>query len=488
MNDWINKLDKDQLENASLIADEAKKAGISPKLAVAMAFRESNLYHNKGEKITTSPKGAVGIMQIMPNTATELNIDSSDKEQNIRGGVNYLKQMLEKFDNDPMLASAAYNHGANGSFFLGGELPQETKDYIRFIQDHGGFEENKASAVVESGAMQSTPATGYGGVSRGLIEAAGAGAGAVSAGTGVAIKGAIKSAGDAAGEAMAKRLIEEGRASSAGAVPEIASAVQNIVKPIEVGTSDAGRLVKGQTGTMPYNYAKAAGLTDIEAARALDMTKQEGGAHDLSTKRRIALNQIKQNFPGERFVENPRFGGIMTPTQGGGGGPRQSFVIRPSVAPSPEVPQGIAGGEERLPTRQPISTSPNKTEQTSQILSKLAAKYPSLISGFRRILSGGLGGFGGAAGGMEALDRYQRGDMPAAALAGTGALASLGMIPAATAAFAAPVAISAGLGLGGYDLVNAILENSRRGEEYVKENPPTEKELEAARRAYHGQR
>jgi len=72
MADWIDNLDKDQLENANLIAEEAKKAGIPPNLAVSIAFKESNLRHQSDNKITTSKKGALGIMQLMPMTADEL--------------------------------------------------------------------------------------------------------------------------------------------------------------------------------------------------------------------------------------------------------------------------------------------------------------------------------------------------------------------------------------------------------------------------------
>ena len=117
-------------------------------------------------------------------------------------------------------------------------------------------------------------------------------------------------------------------------------------------------MAAGQTGTMPYNYGKAAGLTDIEAGRALDMTKQAGGVHDLATQRREGLNKIQSLFPSETYVENPRYGGIMTPEQGVGRGPRQSFAFKPPVAPTPDMPQGLPGGLSQLPPRQPVSAAP----------------------------------------------------------------------------------------------------------------------------------
>jgi hypothetical protein len=117
-------------------------------------------------------------------------------------------------------------------------------------------------------------------------------------------------------------------------------------------------MASGQTGAQVYNYGKAAGLTDIEAGKALDTTKETGGVHDLSTQRREGLNKVQSMFPGEKFVENPRYGGLLTLDQGVGNGPRQSFSMKAPVAPSPDLPQGQPGGLSQLPPRQPVSTAP----------------------------------------------------------------------------------------------------------------------------------
>jgi hypothetical protein len=63
-------------------------------------------------------------------------------------------------------------------------------------------------------------------------------------------------------------------------------------------------------------------------------------------------------FPGEKFVENPRYGGLLTLDQGVGSGPRESFSMKPAVAPTPDLPQGQPGGLAQLPPRQPVSTAP----------------------------------------------------------------------------------------------------------------------------------
>lgn len=179
MANWIDNLDKEQLENASLIIEEAKKAGVPPNLAVALALRESSLRHQSGEGITRSPKGALGIMQLMPQTAEGLKVDPEDKAQNIRGGINYIKQMLTQFDNDPMLAAAAYNHGPGGSFFKGGELPEETKEFLKAIKEHGGFDAPEtigepAEEAQQASAWESVPESGYGNLTKNIIAGGGA--------------------------------------------------------------------------------------------------------------------------------------------------------------------------------------------------------------------------------------------------------------------------------------------------------------------------
>lgn len=145
---------------------------------------------------------------------------------------------------------------------------------------------------------------------------------------------------------------------------------------IPIGPADAGRMAQGQTGAQVYNYGKAAGLTDIEAAKALDTTKQAGGVHDLSTARREGLNKVQSMFPGERYVENPRYGGLLTLDQGVGSGPRQSFAYKPTIAPTPELPQGQPGGLSQLPPRQPVSTAP------------IAAKGPSGLDAVTNMFKG----------------------------------------------------------------------------------------------------
>lgn len=165
-----------------------------------------------------------------------------------------------------------------------------------------------------------------------------------------------------------------------------------------MGPADAGRMAKGQTGAGVYNYAKDAGLTDIEAGRALDMTKQTGGVHDLSTQRRENLNKVQSMFPGEKYVENPRFGGLLTPDQGGGRGPRASYVYQgPSELPpgqlaGPAAPPP-AGTLVQLPKAVPVPTTPPPPGMGAKVMSGLET-VTDLFKGMMRPVASAVGTVG----------------------------------------------------------------------------------------------
>lgn len=83
-----------------------------------------------------SPKGAQGLMQLMPATQAELNVsDPFNPQENIQGGALYLSQLLAQFKGDFELAAAAYNAGPNAVNKYGGVPPyDETQEYVRRIK------------------------------------------------------------------------------------------------------------------------------------------------------------------------------------------------------------------------------------------------------------------------------------------------------------------------------------------------------------------
>lgn len=107
-------------------------SGLSPQLLEAVAFVESRFRED-----AVSPKGALGMMQLMPATASDLGVDPSDPAQNARGGATYLRQMLAMFDNNLELALAAYNAGPAAVIRHGGVPPYaETRAYVAAVMEY----------------------------------------------------------------------------------------------------------------------------------------------------------------------------------------------------------------------------------------------------------------------------------------------------------------------------------------------------------------
>jgi len=92
-----------------LITQAAVHAGLPPAIVHSIARAESGYRED-----AVSPKGAIGLMQLMPKTASELNADPRDPTQNAEAGARYLRDLLQKYENDPHQVSkaiAAYNAG-----------------------------------------------------------------------------------------------------------------------------------------------------------------------------------------------------------------------------------------------------------------------------------------------------------------------------------------------------------------------------------------
>ncbi len=108
----------------------ARANDLSPALVHAIIKAESD-----GQRKAVSPKGARGVMQLMPFTSKRMNVgDPFDPIENIEGGVRYIKELLATFDGDITSAVAAYNAGPAAVKKYGGIPPyKETRVYVKRV-------------------------------------------------------------------------------------------------------------------------------------------------------------------------------------------------------------------------------------------------------------------------------------------------------------------------------------------------------------------
>jgi hypothetical protein len=327
---FLDELDDAQVDAANKIASKAKELGVDPKLAVAMAYAESRLRMNTGD----SKKGAIGVMQITPATGQDMKLSEEDlrnPDVNIDAGVRILKKHLNKYPDDPRLALVAYNYGPSSDFFSGGELPAETKKYIKDVIGYGGlanFGVNQTSTTTDEGVAPEQapvseptpsqapqfeqdsnysltpppppPAPEPGKATPAEIKER-MDAAVMGGLTGLGVTGVIGSGGilQRAGKAFGKGLLEGSK--PAGTLESVAPAEN---PPGVLGEAQFEQAPKGPyRGKMPRNYGVSAGLSDIEAQQALDMTKNEGGVHDIINKRNKNVNTIKSLDFGKRMAE-----------------------------------------------------------------------------------------------------------------------------------------------------------------------------------------
>jgi soluble lytic murein transglycosylase-like protein len=123
----------------------AREQGIRPDLVRAVIQVESAFNPR-----ARSHKGAMGLMQLMPATARELGVRNAyDPLENIRGGVLYLRGLLDQFAGNEELALAAYNAGPGAVTKYGGTVPpyRETRDYVTKIQGKAGTSLGSRSVI-----------------------------------------------------------------------------------------------------------------------------------------------------------------------------------------------------------------------------------------------------------------------------------------------------------------------------------------------------
>ena len=231
-----------------LITAFAQKSGVDPRLAHAVASVESNTNVNT----KPSSKGAIGIMQLMPETASRLGVDPNDPVQNIQGGITELKRLLDEHHGDVVMALRRYNGSPTAS-------EEATNPYVQSVlgrlQSGGQKSPGEPTIPVSSAAAPSPPPPdkflqGYpktqGAVRLGLkaLPVAGGIAGGI-LGSGVPGVGTALGAGLLAGAGEGLRRASE---SAAGFAPPSTLAEQAEGAALAGGATAAGGAVLGAAG------------------------------------------------------------------------------------------------------------------------------------------------------------------------------------------------------------------------------------------------
>jgi hypothetical protein len=358
------QLSEDQLRVASKIYTEAEKQGVPPELIIPMAMAE-NRFGN-----ATSPAGALGPMQLMPDRAKLLNVDPKNEDENIRGGVTFFKQLYTNKNiggGDPERVDrvyAAYNAGPGTQFVKTGDpkhLPEETLDYLIRIKQFATGTPTTASAAAAkpTESVQPDPwAFDY-----------------------KLLSDKQEAKRPAYGFDIPQDIIGGGIGTAVGAtvgaVPAARQGLMNLAQ--DVGESFRGTPSGPSASGSPSgvrNWALSQGYKDRGAPTYEKAHMFESGTRKGSAWTNPATGETKT--PSFNFQKPPAF-----------------------EAPPPTMGQQLKGALGA------VASSP--------------------------ITKGALGGFGMGAGGVETESRLRQGDIPGAVLAGTGALASAaGMAPPLT--------------------------------------------------------
>jgi soluble lytic murein transglycosylase-like protein len=133
-----------------LVEKAARRHDVDPQLVHAVIRQESGY-----DPFAVSSKGAMGLMQLMPATADRFGVQNIfDPAENVLGGVQYLRHLLDRYNGDPRLTLAAYNAGEGAVDRYGGVPPyRETVDYVSKVRRLYGSAVGSGSDAEQANAL-----------------------------------------------------------------------------------------------------------------------------------------------------------------------------------------------------------------------------------------------------------------------------------------------------------------------------------------------
>lgn len=429
--DIIDRIPEDKIPVAQEIIRIAKEQGIDPRLALAVAIQESGLNQSAIGK-----KGEIGIMQVMPSTGQGLGFKIDElktQDGNIRAGLKYLKQGLDKFG-WPELAVAGYNAGHDHPFFADpskNQLPESTQAYVKSIAGFGVLDpvETEPPAPNLPANQSASPSNeDFKNVmadpdrKKELIMQAGSTLAGAAASKGLDVGTDLIKSGAQILQDKRDVLAAQAAQARAGTPPAPIPTDPMHTRQMQ-GTTDQG--TTGRARQTTYNIGTA---------------QQAAGAKEQKS----IIDALKQ-----RGIVSDSADSLLSKAQGLTATP--SGVLMPASQVYNDIP----------PTQGTTRPAPLQGPSKMQTIGQMAKAIPSAV--FRSpVVTGGLGGLGAFQSASQAVDYAKQGKKPEAGISAAGALSGLASIlpfPPPVKAAAAVASVASPLSLYLYEK-----EKSRRQE------------------------
>lgn len=150
--DWVTKLDARRQATAKRVMAEAQAQGVPHELALAMAMQESGFDQSKKSKT-----GPTGVMMLGKAAAKDMGVNRYNEAENIRGGVKYMKQMLDKYNGDVDKALIAYHDGPSSEYFTTGQASPAALNHIQKVRGYAGYQTTAPQATQTTAPQGAQP-------------------------------------------------------------------------------------------------------------------------------------------------------------------------------------------------------------------------------------------------------------------------------------------------------------------------------------------